>query len=233
MFLEAITAGTVGGLLWLDKFQVLQLMISRPVVCSPIVGSVVGDLPAGLASGILFELLWLRRPPIGGYISPDVTFGAIATSAVSAWVIAQKNLDLPSVVFMTFLVLFPVCYLGAKVDGSIRRYTGKIALHVERLLENGQETRVFMGLLSGLATGFLIASVFLVSSILVGMIIMASVLPVLPHSFFQAAGLAYYVVPLVGVADLLVATEQKDNLVLFLVSFLVAMSAGFILNLPR
>lgn len=233
MILEAVTAGTVGGLLWLDKFQVLQLMVSRPVVSAPIVAIVVGDLSAGLASGILFELLWLRRPPIGGHISPDVTFGAIATSAVSAWVILHNNVDLLSVVFMNFLVLFPLCYLGARVDGSLRRYTGKIALRVEPLLENGRERRVFMALLSGLATGFLFAFVFLVASVLVGMIIMASILPILPLSFFRAAGVAYYVVPLVGVADLLVATEQKDNLVLFLVSFLVALGAGFILSLPR
>ncbi|MDQ1240495.1 MAG: hypothetical protein QG577_2681, partial [Thermodesulfobacteriota bacterium] len=55
----------------------------------------------------------------------------------------------------------------------------------------------------------------------------------LPHSFLRAAGMAYYVVPLVGVADLLVATEQRDNLILFLVSFVAALGAGFIVNLPR
>ncbi len=233
MLAEAVMAGTVGGLLWLDKFQALQLMISRPVVSGPIMGYVVGDLSSGLATGILFELLWLRRPPIGGHISPDVTFGAIATSAVSAWVVVNNKTDLLSVVFLTFLVLFPVCYLGTRVDSSLRYYTGKIALRVEPMLETGREARVVENLLLGLATGFLFAFVFLVSSILFGMIAVSTIIYYLPYSFLRAAGMAYYVVPLVGVADLLVATEQRDNLILFLVSFVTALGAGFIVNLPR
>ena len=83
MIKEAFCAGTLGALLWLDRYQIGQIMISRPIVVGPIIGVALGDIPLGLAVGVLFEVLWLRRPPIGGFIAPDVTFSTAIASAVA------------------------------------------------------------------------------------------------------------------------------------------------------
>ena len=59
MLKEAFCAATIGGLLWLDRYQIGQLMIFRPIVVGPIIGGALGDFSLGLAVGVLFEVLWL------------------------------------------------------------------------------------------------------------------------------------------------------------------------------
>ena len=115
MMREVLLTGAVGGLLWLDRFQIFQVMISRPIVAAPLVGWIVGDINSGLASGLIFEMLWLRRPPLGGFIGPDVTLASIAVSSVSAAVRSETGVDLLPVVLMSFLLLFPVSFLGTRL----------------------------------------------------------------------------------------------------------------------
>ncbi|MGB9615917.1 MAG: PTS sugar transporter subunit IIC [Desulfomonilaceae bacterium] len=230
MLNAAILAGVVGGLIWLDKFQVLQVMVSRPIVCAPILGWCLGDVSAGAATGVLFELLWLRRPPIGGFISPDSTFGAIAAAAISSWVVQAVRVDVTSAVFITFLAVFPVCYVGTRLDAQVRRYTGKIALRVETLQKEGKEGRVFAYFLLGLAIGFSMAFLLIFTTTLYGLLLIPLLLSALPARIVQAAGLAYYVAPLVGVADMLVGLHEKRRLILFFVGLVGTMCTLFLLG---
>ncbi len=228
MLYAAILAGVVGGLIWLDKFHVLQIMVSRPIVCAPILGWCLGDVSAGAASGILFELLWLRRPPIGGFISPDSTFGAITAAAISSWVVQALQVSVTAAVFITFLVVFPVCYVGSRLDAEVRRYTGKIALRVEALQKEGKEQLVFAYFLLGLAVGFSKAFLLIFTTTLYGLMVIPLLVSALPVKIVQAAGLAYYVAPLVGVADMLVGLYERRHLILFFIGLGVTLCTLFL-----
>ena len=141
MIQQSLLAGAVGGLLWLDRFQLCQVMISRPIVAAPIVGWSVGDTAAGVAAGILFELLWLRIPPVGGFIAPDVTMASIATAAVAAGVRSSTDVGVTAGVFLSFLFLLPLCVVGKKVDELLRLGLGKIAGFAERDQKEGRGPR--------------------------------------------------------------------------------------------
>jgi mannose/fructose/N-acetylgalactosamine-specific phosphotransferase system component IIC len=166
MIYDSLMAGAVGGLLWLDRFQLCQFMISRPIVSASIVGWIMGDITVGVASGVIFELLWLRRPPVGGFIAPDVTLASIATAAVSAGVRSSVDVGIASVVFLSFLVLLPVCFIGKKMDEILRLGLGKIARIAEKSQINGRDRAVGLYFLSALVLGFSAASLVLVPTIL-------------------------------------------------------------------
>jgi PTS system mannose-specific IIC component len=229
MMREVLLTGAVGGLLWLDRFQIFQVMISRPIVAAPLVGWIVGDLNSGLASGLIFEMLWLRRPPLGGFIGPDVTLASIAVSSVSAAVRSETGVDLLPVVLMSFLLLFPVSFLGTRLDVLLRKYVGRIATHAEKIQAEGADRAVFIYFGSALALGYCFAFLFLVTITLGGALILTWIVPLIPPPVIRATGTAFYLVPLLGALDLFVGLEQRPHAVLFIIGFLVALGTSLVL----
>lgn len=77
-YLLGASVAVISGL---DRTAFPQIMISRPIVVGPLTGWLLGNPSAGLQVGLLVELLWLGRLPVGAAIPPDdtqVTVGATA-----------------------------------------------------------------------------------------------------------------------------------------------------------
>ena len=73
----------VGGALALDTEAAFQFMISRPLVCGPVIGLLLGDVGTGLAIGAILELLNSGNLLVGGRTPPDASLAtAVATSIV-------------------------------------------------------------------------------------------------------------------------------------------------------
>jgi len=228
MIRQALVASAVGGLIWLDRFQAFQLMISRPIVATAIISWVMGDLAVGLYTGVLFELLWLRQRPVGGAIAPDVTLASIATAAVAVTVRASTGCDAIPLVFLCFLCLLPVCFVGMKLDEWLRVGLGKIARLAEVSLSDGRDTVVTVHFVLGLGLGFSVAFVALVPIIFCFSFALSAMVPLIPASVLRALGFGYYVVPLVGVADLLLELQEDRFTILFAVGFVLALLVGLI-----
>jgi mannose/fructose/N-acetylgalactosamine-specific phosphotransferase system component IIC len=225
MILRAALAGAVGGLLSLDRFQIGQVMVCRPLVSATIVGWVAGDLSAGLAAGILFELLWLRTPPVGGYVPPDGTLASMATAAVSAMVRANTGLPVTVVVSLGFLLLFPLALLGALWDVHVRTVLGVLAQKAEQTLTHRPDGIIFRYLVAGLAFGFVSAFAILFPVIVGGTIVLTAVALLLPSHVQNAMGSAFYVVPLLAVADLMVRLDEREDVLLFSLGLVAAFGA--------
>ncbi|MEW6139086.1 MAG: PTS sugar transporter subunit IIC [Thermodesulfobacteriota bacterium] len=230
MLEKALIASAVGGLIWLDRYQVFQFMISRPIVGATVVGAILGDLSAGIASGVLFELLWLRRPPVGGFIAPDVTLASVATAAVSACVRSATDLGLTAVVFVCFLFLLPVCFAGRKMDERLRLGLGKISRSAAKLQTDGRDAVVWLHIGAGLALGFSLAFLLLAPVIYIGAVVLSRLAPLIPPILDRALSFGYFSVPLVGIADLLLGLEDKETIVLFALGFLVALGGALIIH---
>jgi len=223
---EILLAAVAGGFLWLDRFQLCQVMVSRPIVSAPLIGWIVGDITAGVASGLLFEFLWLRTPPVGGFIAPDVTLAAIATAAVSAGVRSATDIGLTPVVFLSFLSLFPLCFLGKQVDKLLRLGLGKIAKRTEESQIRARDRVVYLHLAAGLALGFSCAFLMLVPTIKVFTFLLSRVIQALPSTICRSLGFAFYLVPLLGAADFLLGTDELRARVLFWAGLVVAVTMG-------
>ncbi|MGD9019102.1 MAG: PTS sugar transporter subunit IIC, partial [Desulfuromonadales bacterium] len=81
---DYLLAGMVSMLTGLDRVAFVQFMISRPLVAGPLTGWVLGDPLTGLEVGMLLELLWLGRLPVGAAIPPDDTQVAVGATVLAA-----------------------------------------------------------------------------------------------------------------------------------------------------
>jgi len=230
MLTEALIAGAVGGLIWLDRFQALQVMVSRPIVGASLMGAILGDVAAGVASGVLFELLWLRRPPVGGFIAPDVTLASVATAAVASGLRSSTSADLTSIVFLCFVVLVPVCFVGQRLDERLRVQLGKLSRFAAAAQADGRDIGVYLYFATALGLGFLFAFLFLTPVVFLATYALSTLVPAIPASVDRALSFGYFVAPLVGIADLLLSLEGREGLVLFALGFLAAIGGALIVR---
>jgi PTS system mannose-specific IIC component len=231
MVYEALLASVLGGLFWLDRFQIFQLMLSRPIVAAPVIGWALGDPISGFASGLLYEVLWLERPPIGGYIPPDSALASVATAAVSTFARAESSAPLTAVVFLTFLCMFPVSFVGPRLDYFVRTGLGRLARSAEQAFLDGSAIPVSKYLVAGLALGFLGSFLVLFPVILMGDFLVSSLLERCSASVVRSFQFSYYAVPLVGVAQLMEGLQEKRFVVFFAAGFFLSLGMGFLMGL--
>lgn len=229
MLYEAFAAAAVGGLIWLDRFQLFQIMISRPLVAGPIIGWILGNFEAGLASGMLYELLWLRRPPIGSYIPPDVTMGAVATAAVSA-LIARTDTMPTAVSALTFVFMTPLCFAGRRLDIQLRVILGKLARKAEQVCHDMNTRRLYLVFFLGLLAGFSCAFVVLVPAIILGTLVVGFVMEHLPSEVMTGFQYCFFIVPLLGALDLFAGFPEKRDAKIFILGITAAVLIWFALG---
>jgi len=81
-----LSAAFVAGILALDNVQIMQWMLSRPIVSGTIIGAILGDTATGMLCGAWIELIWLGVLPIGNYTPPDAHITAVCSAvAAHAW----------------------------------------------------------------------------------------------------------------------------------------------------
>lgn len=230
MVMDALLAASVGGLLWLDRYQLLQSMVSRPIVAASIIGWLLGDVSVGLAVGVLFEMLWLRQPPMGGYIPPDTTLASIACAAVASIVRARTGWTVTSAALISLLATLPVAYLGSRVDHVLRIILSAIAFDAERVQAQADERRLCLRFLAGLCVGFLLAFATLLVTIVPAAFLMTKVCLLLGKVSALALGKAFYVVPLVAAIDVMIGKDEISDVGLFLLGFAVMVIGSLILG---
>ena len=72
----ALKVGLILALCWFLEKMLGTPMVIRPIVVSPLIGLVLGDLRDGLLIGATLELVFMGAIQIGGSIPPDVLVGA-------------------------------------------------------------------------------------------------------------------------------------------------------------
>ncbi len=219
MLNEAFCAATIGGLLWLDRYQIGQLMISRPIVVGPIVGGALGDFSVGLAVGVLFEVLWLRRPPIGGFIAPDVTFSSTVATAVAVIVRNQIYFDILALALLSFMLFMPLSFLGSKLDLLLRLCMGKLSIPAELAIAQRDGPKIALLFITSLVLGFTICMVAQFPIIIFGTIVLRHLLEVWPENLTEALKFAYFTIPAIGSLDMLAGNFEKSTFALFLIGF--------------
>ena len=75
----------LGGWVGADTTAALQLMVSQPVVAAWLAGVVVGQPAAGLAVGVILQVIWGRSFAMGGASFPVVGPGAVVAGALAGW----------------------------------------------------------------------------------------------------------------------------------------------------
>ena len=158
-----LLAAVLGGLCYLDRTAACQLMLHRPLVVATLMGAIFGNLAAGAQVGVVLELFYLARLPVGASIPPDDTGAAVFGGSAAAVASSSIGLDVAS--FTGLLLLsFIAAEAGKVADRFVRKVNVRIARLTAESVDRGDLQAVEHGLLAGLTlflvTGAVLSLVF-------------------------------------------------------------------------
>ncbi len=214
----AIGAG-VALICGLDRTAALQVMISRPIVAAPLVAWLLGDVGVGLEIGLMVELLWLARLPVGAAIPPDDTQVAIAGTVLAVslgGLLGQNGLEYQ---LLCLLIAIPLGKFGQFFDRFARQYNGRKVAQSDRHLESGRFRAMEQAHRMGLCCFGLAAVGTYLLIICGGLILIPILAPLLLPSLDATAPWLRLALPLVGIAVILGTINVNRALTLFGASF--------------
>ncbi|NIQ11824.1 MAG: PTS sorbose transporter subunit IIC, partial [Gammaproteobacteria bacterium] len=125
---DYLLAGCVSMLTGLDRVALVQAMISRPLVAAPLTGWLLGNPLIGLEIGMLLEMLWLGRLPVGAAIPPDDTQVAVGATVLAVSMGHFLNISGMPMVLLAVLIAIPLGKCGQVFDKLARHINDRIAL---------------------------------------------------------------------------------------------------------
>lgn len=82
LMLQALLVALFVWLAFIDA-HTAQTHIFRPIVVGPVVGAIMGDMPTGLAVGVIVELMFLAVIFVGTAVPPNPTISTAIASALA------------------------------------------------------------------------------------------------------------------------------------------------------
>lgn len=133
LLLSAVAAALISGLAAVERKGALQLMLSRPIVLSPLLGWALGDAEGGLFLGIPLELIFLGGVNLGGSLPDNETLvaAAVTSAVVPAGLMARTGVD-AALSALALALLYPLARAGRRLE---RAAETRNALLSDRALE--------------------------------------------------------------------------------------------------
>ncbi len=203
----------------LDRVAILQIMISRPIVAAPLTALALGEPLVGLQIGVMVELLWLARLPVGAAVPPDDTQVAIASSVLAIVLGETLNASGMELLLLCLLIAIPLGKVGQYFDHIARQYNVRLIKQVDSALDRGSLLGAEFQHLRGL-TSFSLASVGTYAIIVLGgLSIVPFLWPLLQQSLSHSSAWIQLALPLVGIAVILGTINVSRAITLFCASF--------------
>ena len=216
---DYLLAGLVAMLTGLDRVALVQVMISRPLVAAPLTGLVLGNPLLGLEVGMLLELLWLGRLPVGAAIPPDDTQVAVGATVLAFSMGQMLDLVGMPMVILAVLVAIPLGKFGQIFDRLARNVNDRLAVAGLKALGNGNtnglERRHLMGLVSFAVSSLATACVI----VLIGSVLLFYTAPQLIGAVRETGLSLQYSLIIVGAASLLGTINVNRSISLFCAAF--------------
>ena len=219
----SLTLGALISLICgLDRVAMLQIMISRPIVAAPLVALVLGEPLVGLQIGVMVELLWLARLPVGAAVPPDDTQVAIASSVLAIILGRTLNASGMELLLLCLLIAIPLGKVGQYFDHYARQYNVRLVKQVDLALDRGSLLTAEFQHLRGL-TSFSLAALATYAVILLGGLLIIPLLwPFLQQTLSYSSAWVQLALPLVGIAVILGTINVSRAITLFCASFCMA-----------
>jgi len=214
-----VLAGLVAMLTGLDRVALVQVMISRPLVAGPLTGWLLGNPMVGLEVGMLLELLWLGRLPVGAAIPPDDTQVAVGATVLALTIGPLLGLKGMPFVILAVLVAIPLGKFGQVFERLARHYNDRLAVSGGRAMMAGRMSELEHYHLFGLVSFALASLATFLVIVLVGSFILYTVAPLLVGAVREAGLSLQYSLVLVGAAALLGTINVNRSISLFCAAF--------------
>jgi mannose PTS system EIIC component len=214
----------VGGLLCLDRVFI-QAMISRPIIIAPVIGIILGNPYAGLIIGAILELFWIDRIPVGIYIPPNDSIAAALAASLAILTGLSLGRLTKELMVLSILLAIPFGILAKKIDVKIMESNNLLsdqALDAAKVQDiRAIERKTYRGLAKVLL--FYIVFLFILQLLFIPALIW--IYPKLPAEINAMLFLAYYFLPLLGIAVALNTIKLRGAIPVFCAIFLVVAAA--------
>jgi len=220
---DYLTTGALAVLLGLDRTAFLQSMVSRPLVAAPLTGWLLGIPLAGLQVGMLLELLWLGRLPVGTVVPPDDTQVAIGATLLALTL--ERLLDLHGMpaIILCVLVAVPLGQFGRYADQRARQANNRLARQAEAAAAAGDSRQIEWLHLSGTGHFALSGLITCVAIVTIGTLLLYPLAPLLIGAVRETGLSLQYSFTLIGAAVLLGTLNVSRGLLLFGVAFVATL----------
>jgi len=219
IFVDLLLGAVVALICGLDRVAIFQIMVSRPIVAAPLAGLVLGDPLAGLQVGLLVELLWLARLPVGAAVPPDDTQVAIAATVMVIILGPMLNASGIELTLTSLLVAIPLGKFGQFFDHYARHYNVRLARQIELAFEEGSIAMAEWQHLRGLISFSCAAVATYVVILLGGLLLIPFLWPLLHQPLSYSGDWLALALPLVGIAVILGTVNVSRAITLFCASF--------------
>lgn len=199
----------------LDRTATTQFQLSRPLVCASLAGFVLQNFPQAFQLGLMLELLWITRIPVGAAISPDdtqTTIGGVVLLRLFATGDASYDLML---LLLVGVVAVICAELSKCFDVWARHRNEQLFQRAVSQLESDSWSAFSQQHYRGLVYFGCGALASLGLMLLVGGLLISQLGGVMAQLDFGDSGLASLVFPLVGVAGTLAVLRVRNSLPLF------------------
>ncbi len=220
-WLMVVAVSTLAGL---DRTAVASIMLARPLVCAALMGYLLGVFTPALQLGIMLELLWLMRLPVGAAVAPDDTqaaIGAVVLIKLFAIHLSEHHWELVVLVGLLVVVFAEV---GKCFDVWARHVNEHLFLRAQRNLECGRWRSL-------VANHYLGLSVFAVASLASCSFIVASGSVILWMGLDYIDEVAFIfpvdgrmlaaIFPLTGIAAILAVLRGRHSVGLFICGYAI------------
>jgi PTS system mannose-specific IIC component len=216
---DYVLAGLIATLAGLDRVALVQFMISRPLVAGPLTGLVLGNPLLGLEVGMLLELLWLGRMPVGAAIPPDDTQVTVGATVLAFSMGEVLNLSGMPMVLLAVLIAIPLGKFGQIFDRLARHVNDRIAVSGQHAMNHGDTRAIERLHLMGLASFSLASLATVCVIVLIGSVVLLYAAPYLIGAVREAGLSLQYSLILIGAAALLGTININRSISLFCAAF--------------
>jgi len=203
----------------LDRI-LIQIMVSRPVIIASVTGLILGNVYAGLMIGAILELFWIDRIPVGIYIPPNDSIAAVAATSGAVLATQIHSEVKPEMIAFSVLLAIPFGILAKRFDVKFMEDNNKLSDQAlddaKRLDMQAIEHKTYFGAIKVLA--FYIVFILIAETVLV--LLLSWLYPKLPVPLVSMLKLAYYFMPLLGIAVALNTIKLRGAIPVFCAIFL-------------
>ncbi len=213
MMQAALLVGLAMAVLWFAEKMGGTPMVIRPIVVSPVVGALLGDLHTGVLVGATLELVFMGAIQIGAAVPPDVLVGAGLGTAFA--IQSGQGADIALALSLPIAILAQSLKVVVFI---IRSWFMDLAVH---LAEAGDIRNMYMLNIGGLLLQcFMYFGVGFVA-VLFGSPAVEAFVNSIPQAVLNGLSVAGGLLPAVGFALLLLPMMDKRNVLYFILGFVL------------
>ncbi len=205
---DIIFLSLVSSFLTMDAVVFGQFGFSRPIVCGPLIGFLVGNPLMGLHVGAILELIWINTIPIGTTLVPDVTSATIISVKWVSWLLASdfgvslspdgKGVREGALVAICICLALPLSLIFRKLDLIQRVRASRFNSYLEENIKQGRYSAITKVIFLSSAQHY-VRNFFLFIVAFYMVVFFQPVLNLIPQRMFYGLSLGYRLLPAVGI----------------------------------